>query len=341
MNLQHGFASDNYAGVHQEVLEAIAEANVGHAAAYGGDPWTLRFQEIARTHFGEQAEAFPVFNGTGANVIALQAVLPRWGAVICPAGAHIHADEGAAPEKVAGIKLLPVPTPAGKLTPELVDLEAWGWDDEHRAQPLAISLSQTTEIGTVYTPDELRALTEHAHERGMAVHMDGSRLANAAAHLGLSLGELTTDVGIDILSLGGTKNGLLGAEAIVVINPERAVGLKYLRKTNLQLGSKMRFLSAQLCAMFGTDLWNRSANHANAMAQRLAQGLEQAGVETVQRTEANAVFARLTNEQAERALARFRFYAWPSEPSVYRLMCSFDTTPEHVDELLSLLTPRA
>lgn len=337
MEITHSFASDNHAGVHDDVLTALAAANVGHAPAYGSDEWTARLHDVIRREFGEQAEVFPVFNGTGANVIALQAMLPRWGAVICPQGAHIHTDEAGAPEKVGGLKLLTVPTVNGKLTPELVDTEAWGFGDTHRAQPLAVSVSQTTEVGTCYTVDEIRALSDHAHSLGMSLHMDGARLANAAAHLGVSLGDLTMNAGVDVLSLGGTKNGLLGAEAIVVLDPDRVAGVETLRKMNLHLGSKMRFLSAQLLAMYDGDLWLRSATHANAMAARLADGLAVRGINIAYPTESNAVFARLTAEAAARARQRFGFYAWPSEPDTYRLMCSFDTTEEHVDELIELL----
>jgi len=337
MKTSMSFASDNYAGVHEEVLAAIGEANIGHAPSYGTDPWTIRLTTVMREHFGDDAEVFPVFNGTGANVIALQAMLPRWGAAICPSGAHIFVDEVGAPEKVGGTKLLPVPAPDGKLTTELLAREAWGWGDVHRAQPHAISISQTTEIGTCYTPEEIRALSQYAHERDMSVHMDGSRLSNAAAHLGCSLKDITRDAGVDVLSLGGTKNVLLGADAIVVLNPDRVDGIDYLRKMNLHLASKMRFVSAQLLALYEGDLWLRNASHANAMAKRLENGLVRGGVETVQPVESNAVFARISKERADRALRRFRFYPWPTEPVVYRLMCAFDTQPSHVDELISLL----
>lgn len=341
MSQEISFASDNYAGMHPEVLDALTRANTGHAPAYGDDHWTLYLQQVMRQHFGEQAETLPVFNGTGANVIALQSVLPRWGAVVCPAGAHINVDEGGAPETVGGIKLMPVASPDGKLTPALIDEQAWGFGDVHRAQPLTVSISQVTEIGTCYTPEELRTLADHAHGLGMAVHMDGSRLANAAAFLGVSLREITTDVGVDVLSLGGTKNGLLGAEAVVVLNPERATGLPYLRKTYLHLASKMRFLSAQLTAMYEGELWIRSATHANHMAERLATGLDAAGVpgiEIVQPVQSNAVFAKLPDTAVARARERFSFYDWPSAPGVYRLMCAFDTREDDVDELVRLLT---
>lgn len=347
--LPRGFASDNYAGAHPEVLAALAEANVGHARSYGADPWTARFAEVARGLFGDDAEAFPVFNGTGANVLSLQAVLPRWGAAICARAAHIDADEGGAPERVAGIKLLTVDSPDGKLTPELVDREAWGWGDEHRAQPLAVSISQSTELGTCYTPDEIRALADHAHERGMALHMDGSRLCNAAAHLEVPLAAITGDAGVDILSLGGTKNGLLGAEAVIALRPQVAPGLAYLRKLDMQLGSKMRFISAQLLALYSGDLWLRSASHANAMAARLRAGMEEiageAGPDIDERqrialpypTQSNAVFAALPPAVKARARERFHFYDWPGDDRLVRLMCAFDTTVEDVDALISVI----
>ena len=203
-----------------------------------------------------------------ANVTALQSVLPRWGAVVCAKTAHINVDEGGAPEKVGGLKLYAVPTPDGKLTPDLLDVEAFGFDDEHRAQPLAVSITQSTELGTLYTPAEITSLAAHAHDRGMIVHLDGARLSNAAAALGEPFAAFTTDAGVDLLTLGGTKNGALGAEAIVALDPDRAAGLRFLRKTNMQLASKMRFLSAQLIALYEGDLWLRNAGHANAMAAR-------------------------------------------------------------------------
>jgi len=339
-----GFASDNYAGTHPEVLEAVAAANVGHAPAYGADVWTARFAAIARELFGSDTETFPVFNGTGANVLSLQAALPRWGAVVCAKSAHINVDEGGAPEKVAGLKLLAIPTADGKLTSELVDAEAWGWGDEHRAQPLAISISQSTEFGTVYSPDEIRALADHAHAHGMVLHMDGSRLGNAAAHLGTSLAAITSEVGVDVLSLGGTKNGLLGAEAVLALNPQAVPGLKYLRKMNMQLGSKMRFASAQLSALYEDGLWLRSASHSNAMAARLRSGIEALisdgrgeGITLPFATQSNVVFPTLPAETKARAHAAFHFYDWPGDATLVRLMCSFDTTEADVDALLAVI----
>jgi threonine aldolase len=326
-----GFASDNYAGVHPEILAAIALANGGHQIAYGEDDYTAHLQEVFRRHFGERAQAYPVFNGTGANVVSLQAILPRWGAVIAAETAHINVDECGAPEKIAGIKLLTVPTPDGKLTPELIDRQAWGWGDEHRAQPLAVSLAQSTELGTCYTAEEIAAICEHAHERGMLVHVDGSRLANAAATLGLPLRAFTTDAGVDILSYGGTKNGLLLGEAVVALNPEIR-NLKYLRKMSMQLASKMRFLSVQFEALLSGDLWLRSASHANAMAGRLAAAVREVeGVEIVRPVQANAVFAVLPREVSERLQKRYRFYFWNEHTGEVRWMCSFDTTEADVD----------
>ncbi|MWV59158.1 threonine aldolase family protein [Rathayibacter sp. VKM Ac-2754] len=337
-----GFASDNYSGVHEEVLAAIAAANGAHQIAYGEDVYTERLQEAFRREFGEQAQAFPVFNGTGANVTGLQSMLPRWGAVVSAGTAHINSDEGGAPEKVGGIKILTVDTPDGKLTPALVDEQAWGFGDEHRAQPLVVSITQSTELGTVYTPQEVRALADHAHSRGMRLHMDGARIANAAAALGGSLRSFTTDAGVDVLSFGGTKNGMLLGEAIVVLDPDASSGLTFLRKTNMQLSSKMRFISAQFLAMLGDGsgeaLWLRSARHANSMAARLRSHLDEAvaagrirGLAFTQPTHANAVFAALPAGVADRLREGYRFYDWNPATGEVRWVCSFDTTEADID----------
>jgi threonine aldolase len=332
------FASDNYAGAHPEVLAALAAANGGHQVAYGEDAYTARLREVIRAHFGEPAETFPVFNGTGANVVALTSVLPRWGAVVAATTAHINTDEAGAPERMTGIKLLTVPAPDGKLTPELIAREAWGWGDEHRAQPLAVSITQTTEMGTLYTPAEVTAIAEFAHDHGMAVHMDGSRLWNAAAALGEPFRAFTTDAGVDILSLGGTKNGCIGAEAVVCLAPERASGLLYLRKMTMQLSSKMRFASAQLLALFDDDLGLRGAAHANAMTQRLrarlASGIADGsmpGLGFTQDSPANAIFATLPTDAADRIRARVRFYDWDRARGEVRWMTAWDTTEADVD----------
>ncbi|MBS1690967.1 MAG: low specificity L-threonine aldolase [Actinobacteria bacterium] len=337
-----GFASDNYSGVHPEVLAAIADANGGHEAAYGADAYTARLQTVCARHFGDGAQAHPMFNGTGANVVGLLSMLPRWGAVICAKTAHIHSDEGGAPEKSGGIKLLTIPTPDGKLTPDLIAQEAWGWGDEHRAQPRVVYLTQTSELGTVYTPSEVQAITDHAHQRGMRVYMDGARLSNAAATLDLPLRAFTTDAGVDAVSLGGTKNGALGAEAVVALDAAACDGLTYLRKHQMQLASKMRFVSAQLLALLDGDLHLRNARHANAMATRLRSGLQSGidagtirGVEFTQPTQSNAVFAILPAGVADRLRERFRFYDWDASTGEVRWVCSFDTQPGDVDEFVA------
>ena len=332
------FASDNYAGVLPEVLAAVADANGGHQIAYGEDDYTARLGEVVREHFGPAAEVFPVFNGTGANVTALTALLPRWGAVIATGSAHIHTDEGGAPERVSGLKLLVVPGVDGKLTPEAIETEAWGYGDEHRAQPLAVSITQSSELGTVYTPEEVRAVADFAHERGMAVHMDGARVWNAAAALHMPFAAFTAEAAVDVLSLGGTKNGLMGAEAIVVIDPARVDGLIYLRKLNMQLASKMRFTSAQLLALFEDGLGQRAAEHANAMAARLRAGLEGVdGIAFSHPTQANAIFAELDLDAADRIRERYRFYDWDRSKRQVRWMCAFDTTEADVDDFVAVV----
>lgn len=337
-----GFASDNYSGVHPEIMAAIAAANGGHQIAYGDDVYTERLQQVFSQHFGEGVQAFPVFNGTGSNVTALQSMLPRWGAVICTSTAHIHSDENGAPERIGGLKLLTVDAPDGKLTPELIDKEAWGWGDEHRAQPGVVSITQTTELGTAYTVDEVRAIAEHTHALGMKLHMDGARISNAAAALDVPLRAFTTDAGVDVLGFGGTKNGLLFGEAIVVLNPEASTGLTYLRKMNMQLASKMRFVSAQLIALLEGDLYLRNARQANAMAARLRGALEAgladgsiSGLGFSQPTDSNAVFALLPDGVADTLRESFRFYDWDAAKNEVRWMCGFDTTEADIDAFVA------
>jgi threonine aldolase len=264
--------------------------------------------------------------------------------VVSAKTAHINTDEGGAPERVSGLKLLTVEVPDGKLTPELIDLEAWGWGDEHRAQPLAVSITNTTELGTLYSVDEIRAISDHAHSLGMKVHLDGARISNAAAALGVPLRDFTTDAGVDILSFGGTKNGLLYGEAVVVLNPEASEGLTYLRKLNMQLASKMRFVSAQLIALLADDLYLRSAGHANAMAARLRSALEAelaagsiSGLSFSQATDANAVFAVLPAGVADTLRESFRFYDWDAAANEVRWMASFDTTEADIDAFVAAI----
>jgi threonine aldolase len=332
------FASDNYAGAHPEVLAAIALANGGHQVSYGEDAYTEHLQVIMAGLFGEGVQTYPVFNGTGANVVGLQALTDRWGAVICAETAHINVDEGGAPERMGSLKLHTVATPDGKLTPALVDRHAWGFDDEHRAMPQVVSITQSTELGTLYTPDEVRALAEHAHGLGMRLYLDGARLANAAAALDVPLRAFTSDAGVDVLSFGATKNGALAGEAVVILNPDGVSHLKHLRKLSMQLASKMRFVSVQFEALLADGLWLRLAGHANAMAQRLAVGVREIdGVEILYPVEANGVFARLPHDVSRRLMERHRFYFWDEAAGDVRWMCSFDTTEDDVDAFLGAL----
>jgi threonine aldolase len=329
---ERGFASDNSAGIHPAVLEALTLANSGHTFGYGHDDLTRAVQELFTEHFGEQALAYFVFNGTAANVLSLRAACRRWQAVICAESAHLNVDECGAPESIAGVKLLTVATEHGKLTPELVDSRIERVGFEHAVQPRMVSISQCTELGTVYSQAETRALAEHAHANQLVLHMDGARLSNAGASLGLSLRELTTDVGVDIVSFGGTKNGLLGAEAVVFLAPEFAGGFEYVRKQSLQLASKMRFLAVQFEALLSDNLWRRNARRANAMAARLADVVRDLpGVEITRPVETNAVFATLPAAATVALQDEFAFYVWDDDSGEVRWMCSWDTTEEDVD----------
>ncbi|MBX3099442.1 MAG: threonine aldolase [Salinibacterium sp.] len=333
---RRGFGSDNQSGVHAEILEAIISANGGHVGAYGEDPYTERLQEVIADRFGVGAEAFPVLTGTGGNVIALQSMIPRWGSVLCSASAHVNTDENGAAESVAGIKLMPIASDDGKLSPELIHDQSWRWGSVHRGEPLAITITQSTELGTAYTADEIAAIADYAHSHDMGLHIDGARLSNAAAHLGLSLKELTMDVGADTVSFGGTKNGLLFGEAIVSLTPGSLHGFSHLRKADMQLASKMRFISAQLIALLETDLWLTSASHANAMASRLAEGVRgMPGVEITQKVQSNAVFAILPPGIFPQLSAIAYFDEWNPFTREVRWVCSFDTTEADVDRFVA------
>jgi len=326
------FASDNYSGAHPAVLAAIADANTDHTPAYGADPWTARAQELLRAQFGEHASCFLVFNGSAANVLCLRAMCRAWESVICPATAHVNVDEAGAPERIAGVKLQPVATPDGKLTPALVEAQIGRIGDEHAVQQRVVSVSQSTEYGTVYSAEELAALADCAHAHDLLLHVDGARLSNAAAALDLPLHAIATDAGVDALSFGGTKNGLLLGEAVILLRPELADGFAHLRKQTLQLASKGRFLAAQFIALLEDDLWRRNAAHANVMAARLAAALiDVPGVRITQPVQANAVFAMLPAEVAPALAAEWHFYVWNEATGEVRLMCSWDTTADEVD----------
>ncbi|HEY2636197.1 MAG TPA: beta-eliminating lyase-related protein, partial [Solirubrobacteraceae bacterium] len=324
--MKRTFASDNYAGMHPAVLAALGEANEGHAISYGDDPWTARLQELIRTELGEQARAFPVFNGTGANVLAIEALTRSWEAAIVAPGAHLNVDEGGAPER-AGRKLLVAEAEHGRLSVDTVARVAVRFGDEHAVQPKVVSLTQSTELGTVYAPDVVAEIAGWCHDRGMLLHVDGARLANAAAALDLPLGALTTDVGVDAVSFGATKNGAAMAEAVVFLRDDLGEGMAWLRKQSMQLASKMRFLSAQLVALLSDGLWRRNAAHANAMAARLSEAVAP-HVEITHPVEANGVFAVLPPAATERLQRDWRFYVWDEATGEVRWLCSWDTTPE-------------
>ena len=326
---RRGFASDNAACVHPEVLAAIAAVNDGHAFGYGHDPYSAGVEARVAAALGG-VEAFFVFNGSGANVVSLRACCRQWEAVLCADSAHVNTDEGGAPEVVGGLKLLPVEAVDGKLTVEAVEPWLTRGGDEHSVQPRVLSVTQSTELGTLYSVVELAELAAFCRERGLLLHIDGARLSNAAAALGVSLAEAVG--GADVVSFGGTKNGLLGGEAIVVLNDSLLEGMLYLRKQSLQLPSKMRFLSAQFDALLTGELWLRNAGHSNALAARLAgavAGIE--GVEITRPVQANAVFARLPRAATDGLLADFDFYVWDENTGEVRWMCSWDTTAEDVD----------
>jgi threonine aldolase len=325
------FASDNNAPVHPDVLAAIARVNDGHATGYGHDAYSQRVQTLVAEQFAPQARAFFVWGGTGANVLCVRAACRPWEAVICAQTAHLNVDECGAPEAIAGVKLLTAASTDGKLTPELVEGRILAVGDEHVVQARLVSVSQCTEVGTVYTPRELRALAEHAHDRGLLLHVDGARLSNAAAALDATFREITQDVGVDLVSFGGTKAGLLGAEAVVLIDPRLAEGFEYVRKQSMQLASKMRFLAAQFEALLTDELWRRCASHANAMARMLAEEVgELDGVTITRAVQANSVFATIPQEVTCPLQERFPFYVWEARENEVRWMCSWDTTEDDV-----------
>ena len=339
-SLRRGFASDNASGVHPEVLAAIARVNEGHAVGYGQDDYTrLTERRIAQELSPEaEAEAFLVWGGSGANVLCLRAACRPWEAVICAQTAHINVDECGAPEVLAGVKLLALAGEHGKLTPELVESQLVRLGDEHAVQPRLVSVSQCTERGTVYTPAELRALAEHAHQHGMLLHVDGARLTNAAAALGVSLRALTGEAGVDLVSFGGTKAGLLGAEAVVLLDPRLAEGFEYLRKQSLQLASKMRYLAAQFDALLSDELWRRCCAHANEMGALLRDGLRGLdGVHITTPVQTNAVFAVLPAGVVRALGDGFEFPVWDQRLGEMRWMCSWDTTADDVRALLDAL----
>jgi threonine aldolase len=335
---KRSFASDNNAGVHPEVIEAIKAANDGHVLAYGDDPITARAVRLFQKHFGRDVAVYFVFGGTGANVLGLKAITKSHQAIICAETAHVNVDECGAPENHTGCKLLTIATPDGKLRVEQIKPLLHGIGVEHHVQPAVISISQTTEMGTVYTKKELKTLAGFAHERGMLLHVDGARLSNAAVSLGVGLKEITADVGVDVLSFGGTKNGMLYGEAVVFFNPKFAADFKYIRKQGMQLSSKMRFIAAQFEAMLSGNLWRRGPEHANRMAQLLASELAKLPqIKITQPVEANGVFAVIPRKYIPTLQKKYFFYVWNEEISEVRLMASFDTTEDDIRDFVKLV----
>jgi len=325
------FASDNNAGIHAKILQAIAAANRGHVVGYGNDRYTEAAVRKFKQHFGADIEVFIVFNGTAANCLSLKSLTESYQAVICAEAAHIYTDECGAPEKFTGCKLIPIATADGKLTVESVSHAYHGIGDQHHVQPRVISITQATEMGTVYTPREVRDLARFAHDRNMFLHMDGARIANAAVSLGLDLREATRDLGVDILSFGGTKNGAMGAEAVVFFNKRFNRDFLYLRKQGMQLASKMRFISAQFEALLSNNLWRKNAEHANRMACLLRDEISKIpNVKIVYKVEANGVFAQIPSAAIAELQKRYFFYVWDEDRSLVRWMCSFDTTEQDV-----------
>ncbi|MFY9910498.1 MAG: low specificity L-threonine aldolase [Candidatus Sulfotelmatobacter sp.] len=329
--VSRSFASDNNAGVHPEILEAIARANHGHVVAYGDDVYTRSAIKKFEEHFGPAIAVFFTFNGTGANVLSLQSLTRSYQSVLCSAYAHIYVDECGAPEKHTGCKLIPLPQQDGKITLDSVREAYHGIGDQHHSQPRVISITQSSEMGTVYQPEEIQALASFAHEHDMFLHVDGARIANAAASLGQNLRQATRDLGVDVLSFGGTKNGILGGEAVVFFRSELGRDFLYLRKQSMQLASKMRFIAAQFEALLTNDLWRRSAEHANRMARLLEKEVSRIPqVKIVWKVESNGVFAQIPRHSIEKIKQQYFFYMWMEEESIVRWMCSFDTTEEDI-----------
>ena len=341
--MRRGFGSDNHSGICAEALQAIADANVDHALAYGDDEYCQSVTTLFKEEFGQHAEPYFVFNGTGANVLCIDAMCRSHHAVVCAETAHINVDECGAPQRIVGCRLLTMPTPDGKLTPDLVKTQLHGFGFEHHSQPRAISITQPTELGTLYTCDEIRQLAELAHSKGMFLHVDGARLANAAVALNRTFKEMTTDCGVDCVSFGGTKNGLMMGESAVLLNPVLDQELKYRRKQMSQLCSKMRFMAAQFEAYLRHDgaekpLWYRNASHSNAMARLLENEIRDVeGVKIMYKVQVNSVFAQLPRTVWTALQQEYFFYDWDEAADVVRWMCSFDTTEEDIHAFVSAL----
>ena len=337
MGRVRGFASDNNSGVHPQVLEALVHVNKGHAVGYGGDEVTHRTIDKFKEIFGAGTDVFFAYNGTGANVIAIQAFTSPYHSVICPQTAHINVDECGAPEKHSGCKLLPVQTDNGKLTVANIAAHIHGIGFEHHSQPKMVSITQATELGTIYTIEEIKEIADYTHQNNMYLHVDGARISNAAAALNCTFKEMTVDAGVDVLSFGGTKNGLMFGEAVLFFN-HNTEAVKYIRKQTAQLHSKMRYTAAQFEALLTDNLWLKNADHANKMAQKLAAKLKDIPqIQITQAVESNGVFAIVPPQIIEPLQKQFFFYMWDEHKSEVRWMCSFDTQEEDIDDFIVLI----
>ncbi|MBN1107698.1 MAG: low specificity L-threonine aldolase [Bacteroidales bacterium] len=336
--IKRGFASDNNAGVHPDIMKEFLAVNEGHVVGYGADPYTEQAREVFREQLGPDTEVFFVFTGTAANVLGITGVTRSWNSLIAAETAHLQQDECGAPEKFTGCKVLTSETPDGKITPALIARHMHGFGFEHHPQPGVISITQASEMGTVYTVEEIRTMAGYAHSHGMYLHMDGARLANAAVSLNLPFRSFTTDAGVDVLSFGGTKNGMMMGEAICFLKPGLSEGFKYIRKQGMQLASKMRYISAQFLAYFRNDLWILCASHANAMASMLEDKLKGiSGITITQPVQSNGVFVIMPDVVAEKMMKHYFFYSWNEFTSEYRLMTSWDTTEEDIERFTFLL----
>jgi threonine aldolase len=336
--MKKGFASDNNSGVHPTIFKAMEAANSGHVVGYGDDPFTQKAVTIFKEKFGPETEVFFVFNGTGANVLSLSTVTQSFNSVICAETAHIQEDECGAPEKFSGCKLLPVEPVNGKITPGLIQQHLKGFDFEHHSQPRVISISQVTEMGTVYQPDEIKELADLAHKNNMLLHIDGARIANAAVALKMDFKAFTVDCGVDIVSFGATKNGMMMGEAVLFFNPELTKNTKYIRKQSMQLYSKMRFVGAQFIAYFENNLWKETATHANKMAKLLESEIAKIPeIKITQPVDANGIFAIVPRKIIEPLQNKFFFYIWDDTQPEVRWMTSFDTTEKEIFEFVELI----
>jgi threonine aldolase len=336
--IKRGFASDNNAGVHPDIIREILSVNQGHTLGYGSDAYTEKALGLFKEHLGSECETFFVFTGTAANVLGLSSVTRSWNSIITASSAHLEQDECGAPEKFLGAKVLTVDTPDGKINTRLIEKHLHGFDFEHHSQPKVISITQSTEMGTVYTAPEIREIAEFAHSMNMFLHMDGARISNAAVALGLPFRAFTTDAGVDVLSFGGTKNGMMFGEAICFLKAGMAQDFKYLRKQGMQLASKMRFISAQYIAWFRNDLWKACAAHSNSKSRQLADRLQKfSDLKITQKVESNGIFIIIPDEVASRVRDHYFFYPWNEKISEYRLMTSWDTTDEDIEGFVNLL----